>query len=290
MRTISGRKLNLSKGQIERDGNLNTKKGILSMNEMLTLSDKEYNELAGVNWHSLQHMSISPEQYIYELKKHRDPTVSQGLGTAEHAAMLEPDKFFERKLIVKTSRKTKKFIEIVNENPSSYVITQDEYDMILTHLEKFRQNEFYDFIMRNARIEQTIQWKNANTGLVCKGRPDLFNDDVLMDIKTSAQIEDEKWWWDFRRYKYHAQFAYYLDALEIIDGKDRRVICVKLETSPVFDVVYYPIPWDAIIAGRDHYERLLSELRDCIDANCWPGKSNELAPVRFSNWKIEREY
>jgi hypothetical protein len=73
-----------------------------------------------------------------------------------------------------------------------------------------------------------------------------------------------------------------------LDGKERISVVVKLETSPCFDVIYYPLSEIAINEGRAHYRRLLNELRDCVEIDVWPGKCDELAKVDFNNWNIEK--
>lgn len=255
---------------------------------LLEISPDEYRALeTGINWHSLERMSVSPAQYIYELHHKSTETKSMSLGKVEHLALLQTDEFLSRYLVTGHNRNTKKFLAEAEEKKDRVLITEQEYEMIMVHIERFQKNEYHGTITKNSYVEQAIQWRDQETGLLCKGIPDMFNQNVLVDIKTSAQTSDKKWWWDFMKYKYHCQFAYYQEGLEELDGCKRICICVKVETAPCYDVVYYPLPWEALEEGRKHYERLRGELRDCMNAQSWPGKDNGgLARVAFDRWAL----
>lgn len=260
--------------------------------ELLNLPDEEYFKLTGINWHSLERMSVSPEQYKWELLHPQSDTKALSFGRIIHLALLDSDNFFPRMRKTKANRGTKAFIndENLEENKDSIIVTELEYDIIYRVYEKCIANMHYEQFFKDAQIEQTVQWRDKKTGLLCKGRPDLFNNYVLVDIKTSRHVEDKKWWWDFKNMKYHCQFAFYHDALLDYDGLSRPCVCIKVETLPCYDVVFYPIPWEAIAEGRVHYSRLLQEFRDCMHANYWPGKCNELAEVNFDKWEIDDRY
>lgn len=257
--------------------------------ELLDLSEPEYRAMPAVNWSALKHMDISPAQYIWEMEHPTEATSAMALGTIEHSVVMESDKYFDKlKKFDGANRGTKKFDAFCDANPSSIIVTVDEYEMLLLHLDRFRKNKHYEQITENAKIEQCLRWTDLETGLVCKCRPDMFNDLVLVDLKTSRHIIERDWWWDFKKKRYHAQFAFYYDALRLLDGIERVCMVVKLETSPCFDVVYYPLPDVAIVEGRAHYRRLLNELRDCLEVNAWPGKCDELAHADFDNWVIDK--
>lgn len=257
--------------------------------ELLNLTEAEYRALPGINWSSLKHMAVSPAQYKWEIDHPQPASAAMSLGTVEHIALMTPEDYLRRKEIIDVKRGTKAFDKyILGLNPDIIFVTQEEHEMILLHIERFRANKHYAQITENAKIEQALRWTDEETGIVCKGRPDMFNDLILPDFKTSRHIEDRKWWWDFKDRKYHCQFAYYHDALKLLDGRNRVNVVVKLETTPCFDVVVYPLSDTAITEGRSHYRRLLNELRDCLEADAWPGKCDELATVDFHNWVIDK--
>lgn len=262
--------------------------------ELLHMPEEEYRKSHGVNWSALKSMTISPAQYKWEMDHPRDAaTKEMALGTIIHMALMTPEAYFEKKHVATSgaNRGTKGFQKEEKAYSESILVTPEEHEMILMHIDAFQANDMHGLITKDAVIEQSIRWTDLDTGIVCKGRPDMYNNNVLVDIKTSRHIEDKKWWWDFVSMKYHCQFAYYHDALYQLDGLERKCICVKVETTPCFDVVYYPLPYEAIAEGRYHYKELLQELKDCSDANLWPGKgNNELAEVNFSRWQIRERF
>lgn len=256
--------------------------------ELLELSEPEYRKLPGVNWSSLKHMAISPAQYKWEVDHPKPPSTAMSLGKIEHSVILETDKYLDKLTVFDgANRGTKKFDAACEANPDKLIVTPGEHEMILLHLERYRANKHFSQITENAKVEQCLRWTDPETGIVCKCRPDMFNDLVLVDLKTNRHIEERRWWYDFKDYKYHCQFAFYYDALRLLDGIERVNVVVKLETSPCFDVLYFPLPDTALMEGRAHCRRLLNELRDCVEVDAWPGKCDELAKVDFNNWVID---
>lgn len=255
--------------------------------ELLDMNEPEYRALRAVNWSSLKHMKTSPAQYRWEVDHPPKSTTAKELGTLIHAVLLEPTMTIDQIVLVDANRGTKKFEQLAQEYPHNILVTHTEYAMLAVQRERLMTNQRYAQIFGNATIEQPLRWTDPETNLVCKCRPDLYNDVVLVDIKTSSEIDERKWWWDFKKRRYHAQFAFYHDALKLLDGRDRVCVVIKIETKPCFDVVYYPLPAIAIEEGRSHYRDKLNELRDCVEANAWPGKCDELAEVNFHDWYIE---
>jgi hypothetical protein len=229
-------------------------------------------------------MAISPAQYQWEKEHPTGTTKAMALGTVIHLALLQPDLFWSTYRTVNCNRGTKKFDECVAEDDSRVVVTTEEFDIIDNLTDRYRANKFCNQITQGSFVEHGVYWTDADTGLECKARPDLFNDLVLVDLKKTRHTSNRQWWWDFRGMFYHAQFAFYHDALEHVDGRKRTCVVIKAETIPCYDVVFYALPDAAIDAGREHYKRLLCELRDCIEAGLWPGKCEGLSDVDFDKW------
>ena len=124
-------------------------------------------------------------------------TVNDALvfGKLAHCLLLEPEAFQERYFIADfgTSRKNKRYAFLCSENPGKELITQEEYDRATKMLANLRNHPEAARIVEGAVCETPILWKDKETGLPCKCKPDALKRTpyglVVIDYKTSSDID-----------------------------------------------------------------------------------------------------
>ncbi len=85
-------------------------------------------------------------------------------------------------------------------------------------------------------------------------------------------------------FEYHAQAAFYVDAVEAATGRRLPYIIVAAELSPPCIVQVYRLPEYVLAAGRDHYRSLLSRLSECRREDRWGGYSDEEIDLELPRW------
>jgi hypothetical protein len=84
------------------------------------------------------------------------------------------------------------------------------------------------------------------------------------------------------------QWAFYHDGYIAIRGEEPKVVEIVVESEPPHAVAVYSIPQDIIAQGRDEYERLLNQLRECEATGHFPGPHEVEEPLTLPNWYYEQ--
>ena len=245
----------------------------------------EYRAAKGVNLSRLKHMEVSPRKYAVNPGKDSKPLA---LGRGIHSAVLEPDKFAEEYVVWGTRRAGKKWEEFVALNPGKEIINRTEFETIARCAESVRRHPVAGAYLNEGVAEQAVFWTHEPTGLECKSLIDWNRDGLLLDLKSARDVSKRGFGNSASSYDYFAQLSFYAQALKSVDGRDRKVAIVAVETSSPFDVVAYTIADEWLELGRRRYESWLEKLAECIESDCWPGVSDSEVPLAPADWYVNQ--
>lgn len=162
-----------------------------------------------------------------------------------------------------------------------------------------------------ASREVSMVWTEPRTGVLCKGRFDLWipGECSPADLKTTqiakATPDQPTFWNDAFRLKYHWQVAMYLDgvrALGLVPEDERpRFLLIAVEKERggketpkhlvnTFDIYDDPgsDSFDFIDRGRRHYMTELEIYRQCKESGEWPGYGDESKPMMLPIWALNQ--
>ncbi len=110
----------------------------------------------------------------------------------------------------------------------------------------------------------------------CKFKPDLITDDVIIDLKTTADSSPKAFGYSAIKYGYIMQAAFYTIGAEQVDGKKRNFYCVVVDNDEPYEVRVYHI-YDALIEKEcERINRLVKEFeRSKRDGVLWKNASAE---------------
>jgi len=251
----------------------------------------DYCEFEGVNISSLKAMRRSPAHFLEAAASNKRPSPAMRKGSATHCAVFEPARFVEdylRHTEPRLDKRTKAFKELVEANPFKEILGQSEYDAVIALRDAVRAHPVAVELLAEGRPEVSMIWTDDETGIDCKGREDWITPSgTLVGLKTAARADP----WAFARQSaqlgYHLQWAYYADGYEAIMGHaPTSVIEIVVETERPYDVVPYRIGADTIAQGREEYRALLRRLRDCVEADHWPGTTVDMIDFELPAWAI----
>lgn len=179
-------------------------------------------------------------------KVSQDPTVPMLHGSYLHTAMLEPEKLVNFEIVEASTRNTNIYKEAVSHSSSPILLLRNEKDELDLLVGTMKSNFFfYDSIYRDGNLYEEPAIGEL-FGLPFKGKADIVTDEILIDIKTTSDIDDFKW--SARKYNYDSQ-AYIYGQLF---GKPLvfYVICKKSHRLGVFEPSE-----DFLMKGRDKVMR-----------------------------------
>ena len=206
-----------------------------------------------------------------------DPTAAMELGTAVHAML---------SCIAGTSpvcgvvrydgrRAGKEWEAFAAANASALILPAAAYDSAVAMHDGARP--LLDAVVKSGgagEFERPIFW--TAYGVSCKALPDLIQEGVLLDIKTTtdirertieAQAEKMGWW---------LQLGWYLAAYESDMPKARRpdIYILAIESKPPYDSALYRMDDDSIDQGRKEAFILARRFAACLSAGEFPGIAN----------------
>ena len=233
----------------------------------------EYRAIEAVNWSSLKVMAESPAHYKWSLDHDRKATSAMGKGIAIHAAVLEPDSFPLRFVVWDGDRRGNAWKEFREANANRDVITRAEYDLCISVRDAVKADADASALLYG-RSELVIEWEDEGTGLMCKARLDHVNaDNEIVDLKMCPNTDV----FQFERHSasmlYHGQLAFYRRGLAaVLKAVVPRPRIIAVEWDEPHDVTAFHLTDDALYAGEQHVDDLLTRLANCRRSDKWPGR------------------
>lgn len=171
--------------------------------------------------------------------------------------------------------------EWLRENPG-YVVDEDEETSL-----RAMQKAVEPHLIFKSKFEVSIF--SELEGLPVKCRLDMLtdgDDDPIIDLKTCADANPEKFMREALRLGYHLQAAWALDVLRLAGIKREEFRFVAVESKPPHGVCvlrFLDQEVSLLRVGRIRYKEQLRKLKQAIEKNDWPSYgtvwAEEFAPA-----------
>jgi len=256
--------------------------------EKLFIPNEEYHASSGISNSALSELKKSPLHYWSKyLAPERPPsheTPAMRIGTAVHAAILEPH-LFESEYVQapKVDRRTKEGKAAWEALPEHAVkLSFDEWNQCVKMRESVRSTPVGKRLLSDGEAEASYYIEYDD--ILCKCRPDWVTDKVIVDVKTTDDASSSGFMRSAIKFGYHRQAAWYLDLLnEYGTPKEAFVFCVVEKTAP-YAVAWYYATDEMIEAGRRECMELLNTFKHCLSTDRWPGYGDEIQPLKMPEW------
>jgi exodeoxyribonuclease VIII len=242
------------------------------------------------NWSRTKNIGRSPAHYIHAMLEPRADKAAYRNGRANHTAVLEPEKFASTVAVWDGGRRASKAWDAFSEaNADRDILTQAEYEQLLGMQRAVRQHPIASKYLQRGRAEVSILWTCADPlmpGLVtpCKSRLDYLAPDWIVDLKTCRDASPAAFSRAAFNFEYHAQAAFYVDAVAAVTGKRLPYIIVAAELAPPCVVQVYRLPEHVLAAGRERYRTLLARLAVCRREDRWGGYAEDEIDLELPRW------
>ena len=222
----------------------------------------------------------------FKNKRHRQ-TDAMRIGTAVHAGVLEPEKFFPRygrlpDNHVGTTIAGKAAIAEIKELGKE-PLKADVYDMICSMRDRLWEDEYVKDLLNGAKTEVSAFCEYEGFNLKC--RPDAVNGSVLIDLKTTESAAPEPFARSIASYGYHVQDAYYSDVYGRASGKDvDAFIFLAVEKTPPYAFTLYQLDVGSAECGRFIYKKALEKLKECQASGNYPSYPKGINEISLPSW------
>ncbi|PKH21442.1 exonuclease VIII [Enterobacterales bacterium CwR94] len=230
------------------------------------ISNADYHKDPAIGSTTIKSISVSPANLYFNPFK---GSKSAHIGTAIHAALLEPE-LFARDFILRpdiTSRASKEYKAIASEFDAERIIVGSEVDTITQMINSSRLNgDFTDYLSAKGYSEISMFATCPETGLNLKCRFDRLSDShpYPLDVKSCRDASQRGFSQALGQYHYHVQAAFYLYVLKLVTGKEfNQFAFFAIEnTAPYKNCMYY-IGEESLELGRKIMFEAMQKLVEC---------------------------
>lgn len=287
---------------------LNLPSGIHDVSE-----DDYHNRLTGFSNTDLKLVARSPAHYYAaRLDPNREPetvTPPKLAGRILHTAILEPEKFDQRFIVVPDDAPRKPSITQRNaKNPSEDSIRSimwwDEFELqfgdrqIISAKDQkeytnianaVRGNPAISKFLEGAMMEKTFVAVDPETGLKTRCRTDIVNViadyTVVIDLKSCEDARTAAFARAAYNYGYFHQDAFYRDTIANSGwGNVDLFLFAGFEKEAPYASKTHQSSDDAISRAREQYKRSLRVAAECTATGQWPAYSDEIEVLEYPAW------
>lgn len=262
------------------------------------MSSDDYRKSDGVSRSTLwKFHNATDKRFEFLLNEKKEPTDAMNFGTACHAYLLDESEFKAKFAFgPDVSRSTKEWKAFEATVPAGKIILKNkDLEEIMLIAATLKANKLASNILKGYH-EKTFFWRDEETGLLCKARPDSihFSAGIIADLKTTNDSAPEEFLKKIYDMGYHMQAAYYLDGvkaafeqsgqqLELGRIPDKFVF-VAVENELPFESAIYDLPDFFIDEGRRLYRTYLDRYKAFLGAakkSSYPEKIITLEPRAY---------
>jgi hypothetical protein len=254
-----------------------------------------YEKILGVaNASALKSLSRTPAHYRAWFDDGDQDSEALAFGRAFHLAILEPAAFDAEYTLEPVFGDCRKKENKANrdawraENTGKKLLSQNDFASIRGMARALQAHPESAGLIARARTEVTLRWRDAATGIECKGRADgLVETDeirVCFDLKTTDDASPSAFARSCATYRYHVQQAFYVGGFLAIGRPLDAFLFVAVEKAPPFAVAVYQLSERAEKRGRELVARDLQRLSDACERDAWPAYPDHITELELPAW------
>ena len=213
------------------------------------------------------------------------------VGSMTHALVLESEQFDSRFAVYDRggNRGSRKYGEFCAEHPGKEVAKPDEILQATATALAVLADPIARDLINSTQHEVTVLCEQFATQ--CKGRIDALGNGLLVDLKTTTNVDAAAFGRVAASLNYAGKMACYQRFVAEVTGEMCAVKVIAVETKPPYDVVTFSIPQGVLdSAWEEIEEKVISKLRGAIERDEWPGVANgQEQELYVPNWAMPEE-
>ena len=249
---------------------------------MIRISEPYRNEVVqGMSWSDYCDVDgcANPSRLVKALKSMKSfanytgtdkPDRGMLIGSLTHQMILEPGTFEQRYAIFHASRKTQKQLaEFEWRHEGKTPVKPEEYEQAMRTADAVLADPLAREKLQATVHEVTVFAEDH--GVQCKGRIDAIGNGMLVDLKTTTNVEPDKFGRVVGTLHYGAKMACYMRWSQMLHVPVNEVFIIAVETKGDYDVAIFQVPEIVLQNGWNRVEKVLKRIPDCVRRDYWPG-------------------
>ena len=234
----------------------------------------EYQALAALNYSGAKELLKSPAHYQTWLAEPRKETPALRVGTAVHAAVLQPDHYAADFAVAPdVDRRTKegkeKWAEFQTIHAGKTILTEDE-----SHLVSCIAGQIVIAMHRLGikPVHREVCLAASYCGTPVKSALDLIAEDgYVYDLKTTEDASPRGFQQSVRAYRYNLQAHFYRTVCELAGlGRPLGFRFIVVEKTPPYALAVYEIGPNLMSYAIEDFEKAVKLYSECEASGNWP--------------------
>jgi exodeoxyribonuclease VIII len=253
------------------------------MAELKNWTNAEHHAHDAVGSTKLKEFMDSPAmyyaRYVAKTAPAKASSAAMEIGTAFHELLLEPAVFEKHYAVMppecdgdaRTTKVKQAREEFRKAHPFAIALTIDQMeDLLAMKASVYANREAAKLIETKGDPELSIVWTHPS-GIECKARFDrIFENGLVVDVKTASDPTPEIWARDARRFRYDIQSALYLLGRDAVFGRVREpFLHLVVGNEPPYEAIVCEIDPVNLEFAEPRVHRALDRMDRCYETGIW---------------------
>lgn len=248
---------------------------------------RKYQELPYVSNSYLGRLASCPAKALVP----REDTPALIFGRAVHCYILEGKRTFNKEFVIapdidkRTKDGKEEWDTFLKKAKDKTIISSTDFKTICDMKDSILKHPFAPILLKEGVSEQTVIWRDDETEIICKCRPDRVpsgDKGVLVDLKTTNDASEKAFTHAVINYGYARQAAFYMDGITKATGMTfDAFVFIVVEKEPPYRVEVYELDMEFIGWGYEKYKELLRLEKQCRQNGRYPHYQNAGASVIY---------
>jgi hypothetical protein len=275
---------------------------IISSGIYKNLSNEDYHASAGISNSQMGYLlpPYSPKQFWYQYlsgKVQKKDETHFSVGSAVHTLVFERETFKERFHTVtevpkRTSTLGKAAYDAMERTAAGRcILDKAEQEEVFEMAANITNHDIWRALKRgnSGCIEDSLAWVEPESGVLLRSRPDFYNEDIIIDLKTTKDSSPSAFKRAVTDYGYHRQAALAVDGLTQLTGRRyENVLLFVVDKNPPYPVRCYVLSDRAIEQGRIEYKMAAMNYKYAIESGEWADHEQIIENIDLPEWAYRR--
>lgn len=273
------------------------------------ISEDEYHQLTAFSNSDLKLIARSPAHYKASKTEQKEPTPALIAGRILHCAILEPENFHSRFVVVpedapRRPSSAQRDAKKPSEDTIRAILWWDEWNLQTKGKQEIKHEDQLEYtaiannirshpelvgFLKDSLTEQTFIANDPVTGVQLRCRADLVctinGYRVVIDFKSAEDARRGYFERACFNYGYFHQEAFYRDVIEWSGyGKVDLFLFAVFEKEAPYAVKLYQSTATAVDRARTSYRQSLNLAAECLANNEWPNYSTDIETLDYPAW------
>lgn len=237
-----------------------------------------------IRFSNLKHIARSPAHYLASLNTDFEPTAAMRTGTIVHAMVLGG-----RLTVYEGERRGNAWKEFKAAHDGTTIVTAKEVEAARPVADAVLADRRVRELLEGTTREETVFWDHV--GRACRGTPDAYRSDMVLDLKSTTDTRPDKFEWQCRRMAYTVQAVWYADGLRRAGkANPERHVIVGVEVKAPYPVTVFELTPRMVDEARRTYGGWMETLRVCEESDRFPAYSEAILPLDVIETEAEIEF